>query len=279
MNKIVFTDWHKVKSDDGKIDMPEKRFLYEMNKKIKSMDYNIFYDAKTTSFSITYAGEKYNVIVPSNVKVSLRSGNYNRLALELIKLAITEKKYDEEVEYQNKKDERIREIEESGYSKLVNTEDYEFYLKYLNEKSNKAKTDEEKNLIDAKIRGLLKVITNPYNLSLHLNKIICQVAQKGKTLSEERKKDLERILLNITDEYYREIVNNKDKMLILGSSTKPMHIIRQIVDVEKLLQEWLNENKEEPKKQEEDIVKYDTFSEELDEMSSELHKIIGGSKK
>ena len=91
---------------------------------------------------------------------------------------------------------------------------------------------------------------------------------------------LEKRLLEITDNYYREIVNRRDQMLVLGSSAVPMNIVRQIVAVEHLVQEWLNEKKEEPvKKEETDITQYDSFKDELEEMSEELHRMMGGNRK
>lgn len=56
MDKIVFTDWHKViiKNGSYKTEMPENKFLAEMGRNIKSANYNVFYNAKTMTFAITY---------------------------------------------------------------------------------------------------------------------------------------------------------------------------------------------------------------------------------
>jgi len=69
-------------------------------------------------------------------------------------------------------------------------------------------------------------------------------------------------------------------MLVLGSSTKPMSIIRRIVDTEALVQEWLNENVKKNLKEEEEVKvveeQDDFFENELDEITEGLQEYIGG---
>jgi hypothetical protein len=198
----------------------------------------------------------------------MRNGNENYLVKRFKGLAERKNIINEKKLKTKEFNDRIREIELSGYSKLETLEDYELYLKYLNKKAKQAKTNEEKELIAVKIKGLLKVVTNPYNLQLIYN-----VAEKSKLLSEERKAELETILRSITEDYYNEIVANQDQLFVLGSSNKPMDIIRRIVDTEFLVQEWINENK----KEEEEIVEENDF--DLDEISNGLHQFMGRGKR
>lgn len=281
MNRIVFTAWHKVivTTNGDREDIPETKFLAEMNRNIKTDDYRVLYNPKEVSFAITFRGEDYQVIIPSNVKASIIKRKPVPLALTLKKLATMESKYTSEKIAKNNYLDRIAKIENSGYDALETTEDYEFYLKYLQDQSKKVKTVAKKHLIDTKINGLLKVLTNPYNLENHFKKFIVEIAEKGEDLKEERKKELEAILHGITDDYYKEIISKKDEMLVLGSSTKPMSIIRRIVDTEALVQEWLNENVKKNLKEEEVKVveeQDDFFENELDEITEGLQEYIGG---
>ncbi len=289
MDKIIFTPWHIVRFKDDKYtpDKSEKRFLAEMNRKIKSDKYNVFYYEKDVSFTIVYNGKQYQVILPNEVTNSIRTGKYNELALQLLKLVEIKRKKIDIVEAKKikeekikAKEERIKEIETSGYSKLIEIEDYKMYLDYLNTLSKTVNTESEKILINTKIRGVLKVLTNPYNLKLHFSRFICQVAEKGKELDEDKKEALEVILRKITEDYYTEIMNNGNQMLIIGSLEKPMNIIRRIEETEALLEEWLKDKKEEIEIEiPEVVVKNVGFGDELDELTEELHRMTGGVRR
>lgn len=256
----------------------EKAFLSIMYANINSSEYDITYNPKEYSFAIKFDGNDYQVILPTDVKTSLKTRDYKRLALELFKLVALKKKYKDKVASQNNRAQRIKEIEDSGYSKLETTEDYELYLIYLCEQSKLVKTAVERDLNNAKIRGLLNVLTNPYNLTLHFNRFICELADKGKSeLNEEQKAKLEEKLRAITSDYYKEIVSKSEEMLILGSSTKPMDIIRRIVEAEEQVKTWLTgkvEAKPIEKEEEPEMVVPD----DLDELSDRLNNIMGGGK-
>lgn len=280
MNTIVFTPLNRVNFINGgsRTHKSEKAFLNIMHGHIESDRYDITYNSKDRSFVIMYDGEMYQVVLPTDVKVSLKTGDYKRLALELFKLVALKKKYNDAVAAKKKRNQRIKEIEDSGYSKLEKIEDYELYLTYLNEQSKLVKTAVERDLNNAKIRGILNVLTNPYNLTFHFNRFICELADKGKSeLNEEQKAQLEIMLHEITSDYYKEIVSKSDELLILGSSTKPMNIIRRIVDAEEQVKIWLTgkvETKPIEKIEEPEVIVPD----DLDELSEKLHNIMGGGK-
>jgi hypothetical protein len=279
MGVIVFNSWHQVVikyNDQQKNTVSEKAFLSEFSKNIGLDKYNIVYNEKNQSFTIGYNNTMFNVALPTDVKANMKMGNDNYLVKKLKALAEKKKTINEKKHKTKEFNDRVREIELSGYSKLETLDDYELYLKYLNKKAKQAKTNEEKELIAAKIKGLLKVVTNPYNLQLIYN-----VAEKSRFLSEERKAELEIILRSITEDYYNEIVANQDQLFVLGSSNKPMDIIRRIVDTEFLVQEWINENKKEEKapvkEKQEEIVEENDF--DLDEISNGLHQLMGRGKR
>ena len=287
MNRLVFTSWQRVNiiTSEGKSDVSERSFFSEMNKYIKTDNYNVFYDPKTTSFTITYRGSNYEVVLPADVLKSIRIKKYKNkyLATELFKLANITKRNKDYLSAKKEYEERIREIEDSGYSELVDTLDYEMYLTYLNEKSKVSKSEEEKRLIDAKIKGLLKVLTNPHNLRLHIDKFICDVAGKSEELDEEHNIKLEAMLHEIADDFYQEIMSKSNQMLVLGSSDKPMSIIRRIVEVESIVEKWIKEKDIKAKKLKEipkSVVNSysDDADDELDEMSEQLHQIMRGGK-
>ncbi len=280
MNTIVFTSLNRVNfiNDGSRTHKSEKAFLNIMHGHIESDKYDITYNSKDRSFVIMYDGEMYKVVLPTDVKVSLKTGDYKKLALELFKLVALKKKYKDRVEAEKSRKQRIKDIENSGYSKLKKIEDYELYLVYLSEQSKLVKTAAERDLNNAKIRGLLNVLTNPYNLSLHFNRFICELADKGKNeLDEAQKAQLEATLGEITSDYYKEIVSKSDELLILGSSTKPMDIIRRIVDAEEQVRTWLT-GKVETKPIEKVEEPEDIIPDDLDELSEKLHNIMGGGK-
>lgn len=285
MKRIIFTIWNKVILDGVNYDVGSNpkltvnKFLSIMHRNIESSDYGVVYEPHKHSFIITYGGVEYRAVFPTKVQANLKMGKDNVLTSQLKKLAAHDKEYNEwatkDKEYRNK----IKEIESSGYDNLVKIEDYELYLDYLNNKSKRTKSKEAKDLIDTKIRGILKVITNPYNLKLHFNRLICEIAQKGEFLSDEKKKELEVILSEITDDYYSEIVSKQNETLILGSSDKPMSIIRRIADAEYLVQEWLKNSQDKNIVEARPIQRAEVDEKDdldLDEISTGLREMIGG---
>ena len=286
MNKIVFTAWHIVNiinSEKDKEPMKENKFLAIMARNYKTKNYGVFYDPNDYSFSITYQGENYQVILPTEVKASLKTKNRKKLALDLLKLALDEKKYNDAVEAEKNYERRLKEIETSGYDALETTEDYEFYLNYLNNKAKKTKNEEEKELINCKIRGILKNIANPYNLTFHFNRLICDVASQGKELDDSEKQELEQRLRAIADDYY-VILSNFDKGLVNGSSIMPMDIVRRIEETEYLVSTWLNNKKtKEEIEVEKEANLHPTIEEkeedELGTISESLQEMLGRGKR
>ena len=180
MREIIFTSYHTVviKVYYNREEKPVTKFLATMNHKVKNIDYDVSYDSKKVSFNIIYEGDLYQVILPTEVRASIINGKPNKLAVDLFNLAKAYKKQRDAEQAIADKDNKIKEIEISGYSKLVDIEDYALYLDYLNKQSQKTKSDDERQLILAKTRGILKELTNPYNLKLHFNRFICNLADK-----------------------------------------------------------------------------------------------------
>ena len=281
MNKIFFNAFHQViiQSGNWKEKMPEKSFLNILSNNIKSNDYSVFYDANNYNFTITYKGEAYSVFFTPEVRAGLRSGKYSPIILELFKIALNEKKYNDAVKAKKDYETRIRKIELSGYSNLSTLDDYKFYLTYLQNK-DKTASKEEKEIIELKIKGILKNITNPYNLNFHLMQDIWDVANKGEELNDEQKAELEILLKKITDDYY-QIISSRSDGLVIGSSALPMEIVRRIEEVEYLVRSWIENNnvvEEEKKEVNEDYEPEEEKYDELDDVSDKLHELLKRGK-
>lgn len=274
MEKMVFNPYNKVRiKKNGKPkEISVREFLATMHKNYKSDSYNVFLNFNNTTFIITYDGIDYEAFLPNDVLECIRTGNYKKkpLAEDLMELAGIEKKYNDYLAAKIEYEERIREIEVSGYSELIDMLDYEMYLKYLSDKLKIARSDNERYLINAKIKGVLKVLTNPHNLKSHIYQFISKVASKGQKLDETKREELKSMLHSITDDYYKGLISKGNQSLVLGSSDKPMKIIRRIVDVENLVISWLKEA-EECKK---DIPQLVVDNQDFEEMSQQLHEFM-----
>ena len=293
MNSIAFTPWHSVKIAGflNKREVSRKRFFIEMCWNIsRYKGYGVYFDDKTFTYTVKYNYEDYSVSFPPEVEARIKIGKASKETKdidELVKITRRiEEKYNLIKENEDKIQriaERVQKIELSGYSELKTTEDYEIYLEYLNKKLKKAKTDEEKNLINSKIRGLLKAITNPYDLKIHLYGLICEVANEGKKLDDDKQAKLEEILRDIANDYYQKIVSKSSETLTLGSVIKPLDIIRRIESAEHLVRTWKEQEREkEISKTEviepESIQEDDMEKDDLDEISDMLDTIRRGNR-
>ena len=249
-NQIVFTDWYTVnvctaKTNDIK-EIPVPKFLRELERNLKGMDYNITFDEESNEFDITYKGKNYEVVLNKDDQISLVTNEYSALVLKLRWLTSLDKKYTDEFELIKYREERLKQIIESNYEDMKTLEDYEILLGFLNQSLKKVKTEEEKNTINTKISAILPTIDelrkeekekkeNPLSLRLHLNRFIYNALGKIDALNDEDRValagELKKILIDfkqIVDDYNK----NKDDGLVIGDPMFPSSILQRIIDIE-----------------------------------------------
>ncbi len=247
-NTIAFTDWYMViiNSKNKNMEIPVPKFLKELEKKINSSDYNVFYNDKKKCFIITYDGDDYTVVLNQKEQNELANKNYTPLILKLMLLASLEKKASDEMASQAVKKQKLKAIIESDYENIESLEDYELYLEYLKESLQKAKSIEDKNTINTKIACILSIIErmkkeekekedNPLDLKLHINRFVYNILRQIDKLDDKNKKiialELKRILID-----YKQIVDDynsrNDTSMIIGNPMVPMEILERIIDVE-----------------------------------------------
>ncbi len=283
-NQIVFTDWYtaSINNDSEHYEIPVPKFLKELEKKLESTDYNVFYEENQKRFYITYCGVDYNVLLNKGEQLKLSSGEFSPLILKLFWLAKLEKKYNDEKALQEVRIAKIKAIEESDYEDLDTLEDHELYLEYLENSLKKAKTSKEKNAINTKIAYIVPKIRelkknekqqqdNPLNLQLYINRFIYNILAQIEQLDEaERTKmaaKLKKILLDfkkIVDDYNKK----KDTGLFIGNPLLPMEILERIIDVEFELKSLLKMKS-----------LGDFVDEELGDVEAELRSVISSAKK
>lgn len=278
-NQVVFTDWYMVSinDDNNRYEIPVPKFLKELEKKLESKSYNVFFDNEKKVFYITYCGVDYDVILNNKEQNSLLSNNYSPLVLKLLWLASLEKKYNDEAALQNVRKAKIEAIIKSNYEDMESLEDYELFLDYLKSSLKNAKTIEEKNTINTKIANIVKTINemkkeekqkeeNPLNLQLYINRYIYDILKQVNKLDEkDRKKvaaELRKILVDfkkIVDDYNKK----KDTGLFIGNPMLPMDILERIIDVEFELKTLLKSK---------DLSNY--IDSELGDIEEELNSVI-----
>ncbi len=247
-NQIVFTDWYTVILilNGKKYEMPIPKFLKELDKKIDSREYNVFFSEKQRQFSITYDGVDCSVVLNKNEQDSLLSGDYSPLILKLLLLASKEKEYNDEAAIQAVRKAKIEAFIRSNYADMETLEDHELYLDYLKVSLKKKKNANEKVIINTKIANLVKIIEklkkeekekkeNPLSLSLHINKIIFNLLKDLDKLDEKDRISLsiklKQIILDyekIVDDYNKK----KDMGLLIGNPLLPFSILERIIDIE-----------------------------------------------
>ena len=293
MKFIAFTPWNSViiKGFCDRREISRLRFFIEMYWNIhRNKGYGVYFDDKTSTYTAMLKGDRISVSLSPEVEAHIKKGQASKETKdidELVKITRRIEKKKNSIKENEDKIERIaqkiKKIELSGYSELKTTEDYEIYLEYLNNKFKEAKTDEEKTLINAKIRGLLKAITNPYDLKLHLYGLICDVANEGKKLDDDKQAQLEEILRDIANDYYQKIVSKSGDTLTLGSAIKPLDIIRRIESAEHLVRTWKEKEQEQVLSkveviEPEPIQEEDMAEDNLDEISNMLDTIKRGNR-
>lgn len=249
-NQMVFTDWYKVTicSSRGYVEkeIPVPKFLKELEKNLKSLEYNIVFDEDINKFMITYDGVDYDVILNNTEQKCLETKQYSPLILKLLWLATLDKKYTDEIELQKYREERINSIIKSNYEDMVTLEDHELYLEYLNASLKKTKQEDERNTINTKIAAIIPIIDklrkeesqkvkNPLNLRLYINRFIYDALKQIDELDDEDRialaGELKLILIDfkkIVDEYNAK----KDKGLVIGDPMLPSSILERIIDLE-----------------------------------------------
>ena len=247
-NRVVFTDWYTVIISQGAkyFEIPIPKFLKELEKKLDSKEYNVFYNEKQKMFSITYDSVDYNVVLNKNEQGSLLSGEYSPLILKLLLLASKEKEYNDEAKIQAVRKAKIDAFIRSNYADMETLEDHELYLDYLKVSLKNTKNADEKVIINTKIANLVKIIEklkkerkeqneNPLNLRLHINKMIFKILDDVDKLDEKDQIaisiKLKQIILDyekIIDDYNKK----KDMGLLLGNPLIPFDILERIIEIE-----------------------------------------------
>ena len=247
-NIVVFTDWYSVivNTDNVSKEIAIPKFLRELEKKLESKEYNVFYNEKQKKFYITYEGIDYSVIFNNDEQKSLESNDYTPLILKLFWLTSLEKKYNDEKAFQTARKEKINSINNSNYEDIETIEDYELYLDYLKELLKKAKTQEEKNAINTKIVNIVQIVSkmkkevkekeeNPLNLQMYINKTIYNVLKQVDKLNNEEKKEITSELRTIIVDFKKQVDDynkKKNSGLFFGNPMVPMDILERIIDVE-----------------------------------------------
>ena len=278
MEKIVFTDWYTVIiGNDSEIAVT--KFLKELEKKIESKNYNVFYDDK--KFIITYNGIDYNVILPFESEKSLQSTEYTSLTMTLLFLASREKKINSERELQEVRKVKIEAIDDSSYENIESLEDYELYLEYLKKRINSAKTKEERNAINVKIASIIRIISdkkesekqkiqNPLDLQMHIYRFIYNLLDKVKLLDLSNRKKIIQELKEILNDFHNRVkkyYERKDNDLIIGNPMVPMDILDRIVNLEFIVKQELEECK-----------RNNIVNSEITKIEDELDDIINDNK-
>lgn len=280
MNRLVFTDWYTV-IFNGNREVPLSRFFRELEGKLKTKEYNVYYDENTMIFIITYNGTDYEVLLPINSQKSLKTKEYTPLVLKLILLARNEEIYSDIANKEAVRETKIKEINDSFYEDIETIEDYELYLDYLKKSLSKAKTEEEKHTINTKIASIINIVNNmkkeekqkrenPLNLQLHINRFIYNIIKQLDKINEKDRKMIGIELKKIILEYYKIIKkfnSRKDTDLVVGNPVIPMEILSRIIDLEALVDTILK--KQDTK---------ETVSSELKGIEDDLHSIINNSE-
>ena len=284
MNRLVFTDWYTVIINNYN-EVPLSKFLRELEKKLKTKEYNVYYDENTMKFIITYNGIDYEVILPINSQKSLNSKQYTPLVLKLLLLATNEEIYSDIANKQAVRETKIKEMNDSFYEDIETIEDYELYLDYLKKALTKAKTVEEKNTINTKIASIVNIINNmkkeekqrkenPLNLQLHINRFIYNIIKELDKINEKDRKIIGVELKKIILDYYKIVKkynSRKDTDLIVGNPIIPMEILSRIIIVEEKVASIL-------KKQDTREIVYVELKDIEDDLNSIINSSEGGKQ-
>lgn len=244
----------------GVVEKPGSRFFKELERNYKKNSHNVFFDEENNKFTITIDGIDYDVVLPEESQRSLIPSNsgptYSPLVLKLLYLSMIEEQYNDYTRAIEVRNAKIKEMDDSFYENMQTLEDHEIYAEYLEEKYKKAKTKEERDLINTKLANLYEYIKelrrkekqeteNPLNLKLHINRFIYELLNKAKLLSDNRRIKVANLLRKIVLEYQRIVkeYNRSGNSLKLGNPLVSLEILGKIVDVEFLVTKYLSEKK------------------------------------
>ena len=243
----------------GVVEKPGSRFFKELERKYKKDSHNVVFDEENNKFTITIDGIDYGVVLPEESQRSLIPSNsgptYSPLVLKLLYLSMIEQQYNDYTRALEVRNAKIKEMDDSFYENMQTLEDHEIYAEYLEAKYKKAKTKEERDLINTKLANLYEYIKelkrkekqeteNPLNLKLHINRFIINLLEKAKQLDDARRLKIANLLKKIVSEY-QKIVNEYNRRnrnsLVVGNPLLSLEILGKIVDVEFLLASYLKE--------------------------------------
>jgi hypothetical protein len=242
----------------GVVEKPGSRFFKELERKYKKDSHNVIFDEENNKFTITIDGIDYDVVLPEESQRSLIPSNsgptYSPLVLKLLYLSMIEEQYNDYTRAIEVRNAKIKEMDDSFYENMQTLEDHEIYAEYLEAKYKKAKTKEERDLINTKLANLYEYIKelrrkekqeteNPLNLKLHINRFIINLLEKAKQLDDARRLKIANLLKKIVSEYQRIVneYNQSGNSLKLGNPLVSLEILGKIVDVEFLLASYLKE--------------------------------------
>ena len=244
----------------GVIEKTGSRFFKELERNYKKDSHNVIFDEENNKFTITIDGFDYDVVLPEESQRSLIPSNsgptYSPLVLKLLYLSMIEQQYNDYVRALEVRNAKIKEMDDSFYENMKTLEDHEIYAEYLEAKYKKAKTKEERDLINTKLANLYEYIKvlrqkekqeneNPLNLKLHINRFIYDLLDKAKLLDDSKRIKVANLLRKIVLEYQRIVkeYNRSGNSLKLGNPLISLEILGKIVDVEFLVAKYLSEKK------------------------------------
>lgn len=259
--EILFTDKGTViySTPRGVFEKPASKFLREVEKKYKKDGYGVFFDKDNNKFTMNFNGIDYDVKLTKESEESLQptngEPNYTPLVLKLLYMSMIEEQYNNYLNAIAVRKAKIKEINDSFYETMETLEDHEIYLDYLDEEYKKAKTKEQRDVINTKVAYLAPIVQelrakekqkrdNPLNLKYHINRFVIELLEKAKQLDDAKRLKIANLLKKIVQEYQR-IVNEYNRRskntIVLGNPLLSLEILGKIVDVEFLLAGYLKE--------------------------------------
>ena len=252
---IVFTDWRTVKLNSVE-EIRLSTFLKKLDRNYKNDNYSVYYYEGEKKFIITYNGYNYEVILPTKSKEKLLNGEYTPLVYKLLYLSLIEKEYKRQKEMKEANEEKLSRIRESFYEELESLDDYRLYLDSLEKDYKKAKTKDERDVINTKkdyvcekIKELQKEEyqkqNNPLNLRFHVNRFIYNLLCQARLLNDKDRVRVGNILRGIILDYKKNVSEyySDDNKLKLGNPLLSLDILGRIVDVEFLVEKLMSKNK------------------------------------
>jgi hypothetical protein len=248
---IVFTDWRTVKLNSVE-EIRLSTFLKKLDRNYKNDNYSVYYYEGEKKFIITYNGYDYEVILPTKSKEKLLNGEYTPLVYKLLYLSLIEKEYKRQKEMKEANEEKLSRIKDSFYEELESLDDYRLYLDSLERDYKKAKTKDERDVINTKKDYVCEKIkelqreesqkeNNPLNLRFHVNRFIYNLLSQARLLNDKERVRVGNILKGIILDYKKNVSEyySDDNKLKLGNPLLSLDILGRIVDVEFLVEKLM----------------------------------------